>query len=129
MSRSRRSWVAPYPIKLRLALIPSTSEVSGIYRAVESLRSRIQPGYSGQGRVKGMRVRNIYAETHQSRSISPNLNPPSFDLPSVGCRVRFALGPVGRACILSITMCYLLARRAGSRQLKEAAWEGRLSEI
>jgi len=47
--------------------------------------------------------------THQSRSISPNLNPPSFDLPSVGCLVKFALGPVGRACILSMTMCCLLA--------------------
>jgi len=53
--------------------------------------------------------------THQSRSISPNLNPPSFDLPSVGCLVKFALGPVGRACILSITMCYLLARSIGER--------------
>ena len=39
--------------------------------------------------------------THQSRSISPRRSPPSFDLPSVGCRVKFALGPVGLACILS----------------------------
>jgi len=59
-------------------------------------------------------------ETHQSRSISPNLNPPSFDLPSVGCLVKFALGPVGRACILSITMCCLLARRVVERSSSEA---------
>jgi hypothetical protein len=57
--------------------------------------------------------------THQSRSISPNLNPPSLDLPSVGCLVKFALGPVGRACILSITMCCLLAE-LGERSSSEA---------
>lgn len=42
MSRSRRSWVAPYPIKLGLALISSDSEVSGIGREVASLHARIQ---------------------------------------------------------------------------------------
>lgn len=44
----------------------------------------------------------------QSFSISPNLRPPSFALPSRGYRVRNAFGPVERACILSLTMCFSL---------------------
>ena len=64
MSRSSKSCVAPYPIKL--------------------IVSEPLPNLA-----------------HQSRSISPSLSPPSFDLPSVGCLVKLALGPVGLACILS----------------------------
>ena len=36
----------------------------------------------------------------QSRSISPNRNPPSLDRPSVGCLVRTARGPLYKVKVL-----------------------------
>ena len=42
----------------------------------------------------------------QSLSISPRRRPPSLALPSVGCLVSTALGPLDLACILSITICF-----------------------
>lgn len=42
----------------------------------------------------------------QSRSISPNLKPPSLDLPSVGYLVSTKRGPLALACILSNTICF-----------------------
>jgi len=38
-------------------------------------------------------------------TISPRRRPPSLDLPSVGCLVKTARGPLALACILSCTMC------------------------
>jgi hypothetical protein len=91
-------------------------------RSQGSLREWEETEEQGSMGVKWVRTEKQGMEwnTHQSRSISPNLNPPSFDLPSVGCLVKFALGPVGRACILSITMCCLLAELVERSETSEA---------
>ena len=47
-------------------------------------------------------------EIIQSLSISPNLRPPSRDLPSAGCLVRATIGPIERLCVLSKTICFNL---------------------
>ena len=51
---------------------------------------------------------DIPCEIKTSRSISPTRNPPSRDLPSAGCLVKFTIGPIDLLCCLSFTMCFNL---------------------